>query len=261
MLVSSRPAGGAKARVFLIEHAVSIVNPTAIKGFGQSDLSRTETRKGRRRAHCTLLPCDEAAALGASEPVTTAFAAFGPPSRGPDRDARPRRKSVARTGRERGSRVDRDDDRVKIAEIDAEIAETIDQDPTLRANHELLESIPGIGERVATTLLGELPTLKEFCSGKAVAALVGLSPREFRSGSSVSASWVSKAGNSHVRRVLYMPALGAMRFNSVLIAFSNRLRANGKRPKQIIVAVMRRLLVIAYGVLKSGKPFEMALNA
>jgi transposase len=149
----------------------------------------------------------------------------------------------------------------QIAQIDAEIAETIDQDPTLHANRELRESIPGIGERVATTLLGELPTLKEFRSGKAVAAFVGLCPRECRSGSFVSASWVSKAGNAHVRRVLYMPALAAMRFNPVLIAFANRLRANGKRPKQIIVAVMRRLLVLAYGVLKSGKPFEVATNA
>lgn len=149
----------------------------------------------------------------------------------------------------------------QISAIDAEIADTIDQDPTLRANRELLESILGIGERVATILLGELPTLKEFRSGKVVAAFVGLCPRKFRSGSSVSASWVSKAGNSHVRRVVYMPALAAMRFNPVLIAFANRLRANGKRPKQIIVAVMRRLLVLAYGVLKSGKRFEVAANA
>ncbi len=53
-----------------------------------------------------------------------------------------------------------------------------------------------------------------------------------------------------------MPAIVAMRCNPILSAFAGRLRANGKRPKQIIVAVMRRLLVLAYGVLKSRKPFE-----
>jgi len=144
----------------------------------------------------------------------------------------------------------------QIAEIDAEIAALIDGDSSLRGKRELLKSIPGIGERVATTILGELPQITEFRNGKALAAFVGLCPREYRSGTSIGASWLSKIGNGHVRRVLYMPAITAMRCNPVLSAFAGRLRANGKRPKQIIAAVMRRLIVIAYGVLKSAKPFS-----
>jgi len=252
--------------MFLIEHghAVSIVNPTAIKGFGQSELSRTKTDKAD-------------AALIARYCLAMKPRFWEPPSLSQRRLQRLGRRRVAliemrvqEENRLHGPGVDEVRTSIEttiaflarqIGEIDAEIAETIDQDPTLRANRELLTSIPGIGERVASTLLGELPNLQEFRSGKAVAAFAGLCPREFRSGTSVSSSWVSKAGNSHVRRVLYMPALTAMRCNPVLTAFATRLRANGKRPKQIIVAVMRRLLVLAYGVVKSGKPFETALHA
>ncbi len=252
--------------MFLIErgHAVSIVNPTAIKGFGQSELSRTKTDKAD-------------AALIARYCLAMKPRLWEPPSPSERRLQRLGRRRVVliemrvqEENRLQGPGVDEVRASIEttiafltrqIGELDAEIAETIDQDPTLHANRALLESIPGIGERVATTLLGEMPNLKEFRSGKAVAAFAGLCPRECRSGSSVSTSWVSKAGNSHVRRVLYMPAIAAMRCNPILIAFASRLRANGKRPKQIIVAVMRRLLVLAYGVLKSGKPFEAALPA
>ena len=252
--------------IFLAErgHAVSIVNPMAIKGFGQSELSRTKTDKAD-------------AALIARYCLAMKPRLWEPPSPSERRLQRLGRRRVAliemrvqEENRLQGPGVDEVSASIEttiaflarqISELDAEISDTIDQDPKLRANRALLESIPGIGERVATTLLGELPNLTEFRSGKAVSAFVGLCPRELRSGTSVSASWVSKAGNSYVRRVLYMPALVAMRCNPLLTAFASRMRANGKRPKQIIVAVMRRLLVLAYGVLKSGKPFEAVPQA
>jgi transposase len=144
----------------------------------------------------------------------------------------------------------------QIDEIDAQIRSLIDDDPTLRGKRELLTSIPGIGERLAVTILGELPNLSEFRNAKAVAAFTGLCPREFRSGKSVSASWLSKTGNVHLRRMLYMPAVAAIRCNPILKDFAKRLRSSGKHGKQIVAAVMRRLLVLAYGVLKSERPFD-----
>jgi transposase len=244
-------------------HAVSIVNPSAIRAFGQSELSRTKTDKAD-------------AALIARYCAFMKPRLWEPPS--------PSQRRLQRLGRRRVALIEmrvQEDNRLQspgveevrssieatiaflnrqIAKIDKEISDTIDQDPGLRGRRELLESIPGIGERVAVTLLGELPQLTEFRNGKALAAFVGLCPREFRSGTSVAASWLSKMGNVHVRRVLYMPAIVAMRYNPILAEFAKRLRANGKRPKQIIAAVMRRLLVLAYGVLKSGKPFQPALR-
>lgn len=111
----------------------------------------------------------------------------------------------------------------QIVAIDEEIR-ALNGDPTLRGKRELLESIPGIGERVSTGLLGEIPRLEEFRSSKALAAFVGLCPREYRSGSSVSASWLSKVGNSPVRKLLFLPAITACRFNPVLMVFAQRLR-------------------------------------
>lgn len=124
----------------------------------------------------------------------------------------------------------------------------------------MLETIPGIGECVSSTLLGEIPNITEFRSSKAIAAFVGLCPREFRSGSTVSASWLSKMGNHAMRAVLFLPALTAMRWNPLIAPWAAALRARGKRPKQIVAAVMRRLLVLAYGVLKSGRPFDPAFT-
>jgi len=240
-------------------HAVSLVNPMAIKSFGQSELSRTKTDK----ADAALI----ARYCGAMQPRL-----WEPPS--------PSQRRLQRLGRRRTALVEmrtQEHNRLEgpgiaevresleksiaflerqIADIDREIASVINDDPDLRNKRDLLESIPGIGERVASTLLGELPQITEFRNGKALAAFVGLCPREFRSGSSVSTSWLSKVGNPHVRRVLYMPAITAMRCNPILVDFSARLRARGKRNKQIIAAVMRRMLVIAYGVLKSGRPFN-----
>ena len=244
-------------------HDVSIVNPSAIKAFGQSELSRTKTDK----ADASLI----ARYCNAMKPRL-----WEPPSPAQRRLQRLSRRRTALSEmrvqeQNRLSGPGVQDVRTSIEAtiafltqqiegIDVEITATINTDDTLRSNRELLESIPGIGERVATTLMGELPNITEFRNGKALAAFVGLCPREFRSGTSVSASWLSKVGNVHVRRVLFMPAIAAMRFNPVLAAFAARLRANGKRPKQIIAAVMRRMLVLAYGVLKSAKPFYAPLS-
>jgi transposase len=243
-------------------HEVSVVNPSTIKSFGQSELSRTKTDKA-----------DAALIARYCQAMTPRF--WEPPSPSQRRLLRLSRRRTAldemrvqERNRLGGPGIDEVRSSIEatiafldkqIEEIEAEIIRVIDEDPTLRGKRELLESIPGIAERVSTTLLGELPQLTEFRNGKALAAFVGLCPREFRSGSSVAAAWLSKVGNSHVRRVLYMPAIAAMRCNPVLAAFATRLRAKGKRNKQIIAAVMRRMLVLAYGVLKSGKPFNPAV--
>jgi transposase len=243
-------------------HLVSLVNPLTIKAFGQSELARTKTDKA-----------DAALIARYCKAMTPRL--WEPPS--------PATRRLQRLGRRRAALMEmriQEHNRLEgpgieevrrflessiafldrqLAEIDAEIAAVIDDDPDLRNKRDLLESIPGIGKRVSATLLGELPQMTEFRSSKALSAFVGLCPREFRSGTSVQASWLSKVGNRHVRAVLYMPALTAIRCNPVLTEFADRLRARGKRPRQIIAAVMRRLLVLAYGVLKSKRPFEATM--
>lgn len=240
-------------------HVVSIVNPLVVKAFGQSELSRTKTDKAD-------------AAL-----IARYCAAMKPEPWEPPSPLRRRLQHLARRrlaldemrtqekNRLQGPGVDDVRGSIEetlafldrqIAEIDAQIRSLIGDDPTLRGHRELLTSIPGIGERLAVTILGELPNLSEFRSAKALSAFVGLCPREFRSGTSIASSWLSRSGNAHIRHMLYMPAISAMRCNPILKAFADRLRCAGKRGKQIVVAVMRRLLVLAYGVVKSGQPFD-----
>jgi transposase len=240
-------------------HTVSLINPLAIKAFGQSELSRTKTDK----ADAELIA--RFCAVMHPEP-------WQPPTPAQRRLRQLTRRRMAlddiRTqekNRFEGPGVSEVLDSIEatlafldeqIDDIDAQMRELIEQDPTLRGRRELLESIPGIGERSAVTILGEMPNISEFRSSKAVAAYAGLCPHEHRSGTSISASWLSRRGNVRIRRILFMPAVVAMGCNPIIEAFAARLRRSGKAGKQIIAAVMRRLLVLAYGVLKSGRPFD-----
>jgi len=97
---------------------------------------------------------------------------------------------------------------------------------------------------------------------KALAAFVGLNPTVHQSGSSVRGKpHLSKKGNAVIRRALYMPAIVARRYNPVIKAFADRLKKAGKPNMVIIGAVMRKLLHIIYGVLKSGMSFDPAWSA
>jgi transposase len=90
-----------------------------------------------------------------------------------------------------------------------------------------------------------------------VAAFAGLSPRERRSGTSIHGRpRMCKTGNARIRKALYMPAMVALRFNPMLRVFAERLSTAGKHKRLIIGAVMRKLLVLAYGILRSGKRFD-----
>lgn len=121
----------------------------------------------------------------------------------------------------------------------------------------MLVSIPGIGEQTAAVILSEIVDWSLFESPRQLAAYAGLTPRERSSGSSVRGKpCLSRVGNARLRKALYLPAISAQRFNPLIVAFSERLLAKGKAKKQVIGAIMRKLLHLAYGVLKSGSPFD-----
>jgi transposase len=149
----------------------------------------------------------------------------------------------------------------QIEKIEEEIANLIDNDPDLRKRRNLLISIDGIANTTAAMILSEAPRLEEFRDAKAVAAFAGLSSQTKTSGTSVRGNGrICKTGNARLRKALWWPAISAMRHNDRLRAFADRLRAAGKPNKKIIIATMRKLLVLAYGVLKSQKPYQAALT-
>jgi transposase len=145
--------------------------------------------------------------------------------------------------------------------IDKAIAETIDQDPELRGRRDLLLSVIGVGETLAASLLAEMPEPGVLRRSGEIVAYAGLNPSHHRSGSSIDRpTRISKIGNATLRSSLYMPALSAMRFNPAVAALVARLKSAGRlKPKQIVVAAMRKLLVICFGVLKTGKRFDPAI--
>jgi transposase len=149
----------------------------------------------------------------------------------------------------------------EIARTEALIRSPIESHPRLRCQCDLLVSIPGIGEATAAKILGEMMDVKLYESARQLAALAGLAPRLHESGSSVKKrAKLSKVGAPRLRKALYFPAIVAIKHNSYIKEMSERLRGRGKCPMQIIGAAMRKLVHLAYGVLKSGRPFDPGLK-
>ena len=137
----------------------------------------------------------------------------------------------------------------ELKRLEKQIKDLTDDDPDMKHRRKLLESIPGIGEKTSAVLLAY--------HARQFAAFAGLTPRRYESGSSVrGASRMSKAGHVSLRRALYMPAMVATSKTEWGRAFRDRLAANGKKGKVILGAMMRKLAQVAYGVLKSGVPFD-----
>lgn len=152
--------------------------------------------------------------------------------------------------------------KAEIKTVETLIHDHIDRHPDLKEQSELLDSIPGIGKATISRLLAFVGDVNRFGHAKALAAYVGLNPTVHQSGSSIKGKpHISKKGNAALRCALYMPAIVARRYNPVIKAFADRLKKAGKPNMVIIGAVMRKLLHIIYGVLKSGRPFDPSWSA
>ncbi len=244
-------------------HAVSVVNPTRIKYAGvvrgrgnktdraDARLIAAYTRDHRpaawsppspevRELQALVRRRDDLRALAAREKGRADGPLLTPAAR----------KSVARVVKFLSKEAD-----AMQAAADALIAAA----PGLATDRDLLASIPGVGAQTASTVLAELPSLDRVPSAQSAAAYCGLSPREFKSGSSVRGrTRLSESGNARLRTALYLPTLTAVRFNPALKAFFDRLVAAGKPKMQAVGACMRKLVMICYGVLRNRAPFDPA---
>lgn len=150
----------------------------------------------------------------------------------------------------------------EIAQVEAQIEGLIDQDPELKERQGLLMSVKGIGRKTATTLLAEMYDLEAYANARAAAADAGLTPAHHESGCSVRRRpRLSKIGKASIRGALYWPAITAIEHNPIVRALAERLRAKGKDKGVILGAAMRKLLHLAYGVLKHRTPFDPAYAA
>jgi transposase len=144
-----------------------------------------------------------------------------------------------------------------IARLQREALRCIAADARLHGRYELLCSIPGVGKVSAIRLLAELALLPEDRDVRQWVAYAGLDPREHSSGTSVRKyTRISKVGNRHLRHALHMPALVASRFEPHLRGFYEHLLQRGKRKRQALVAVARKLLHAIYGMFRSEQPYD-----
>jgi transposase len=245
-------------------HTVSVVNPAQIKAFGGAGLMRSKTDRVDARLIADF--------CAAQRPL---------PWQAPPASVRTLRALVARREAldamrtQERNRLPVADPAVRdgieahlthlvqaIQEIDAAIRHTIDDDPGLRGQGELLVSIPGLGDKTVAALLAYYGGPLRFESAKQAVAFAGLDPRQHQSGSSVRGKpRLSKVGHARLRKSLYMPAMVATTRTAWGRALKQRLAAAGKPPMLILGAMMRKLLCVAYGVLKSGRPFDPSLHS
>jgi transposase len=244
-------------------HTISVANPAAIKAFAASRLSRTKT--DRVDAELIARFCQAQA-----PPAWTP-----PPAEVRELQALVRRLEALiemrvmeenRLSAGLVVEVVRASVEELLTHLNAQIKRTeklirehIDGHATLKRRSQLLDSIPGIAETTAALLLSEIVDLRQYRSARQVAAYAGLVPRERQSGSSVRGRpRLSKIGNARLRKALYFPAITALRCSPFFQQWAEGLRRRGKSKMSIICAVMRKLVHLVYGVLKSGQPFDPA---
>ena len=242
---------------------VSVVNPAAVKAFAQSRLSRTKTDK----VDAELI----ARFCQAQEPPV-----WSPPAR----EVRELQALVRRLDSLIEMRVAEENRLSSVITVEAVrhsveehlsylveqikrteelIRQHINSNPTLKHQSELLDSIPGIAQTTAALLLSEITNINQYRSARQVAAYAGLVPRERQSGSSLRGrARLSKIGNARLRKALYFPAITALRCSPFFQHWAEGLQERGKCKMTVICAVMRKLIHLAYGVLKSGRPFDPA---
>lgn len=244
-------------------YVVSVVKPAQIKAYGSSQLTRGKTDK-------------QDAKLIAAYCASQHPHAWQPPAAGlRELRALPGRRTALesmRTQEQNRLHVARQSVRADIAahldflsksitEIDQAIRQKIDDDPGLKQQYALLDSVPGLGEKTIPVLLAHYGGEQRFECAKQAVAFAGLDPRQHESGSSVRGKpRMSKIGHTGIRRARYMPAMVAMSRTKWGRAFAKRLADNRKPPMVIIGALMRKLVQIAYGILKSNTPFDPALH-
>jgi len=257
-LEATGPYGEAVAE-FLHEHGhrVSVVNPLRIKSFAKSDLKRNKTDQADARtiAEFCLLKDPEnwqplAPEIKQLQALTRRI------------EALERMLLVETNRREMAPAATRpsiermvENLKKEIENVKRLIKDHIDNHPDLKQQSELLQTIPGIGEKTARLLLGEIE-FRSFESARALAAHAGVTPRQFQSGTSLNWTRLSKLGSGRIRKALYFPAITALKYNEIIKQFARRLDQNGKTPMQIVCAAMRKLLHIAYGVIKHKRPFD-----
>lgn len=240
-------------------HQVSVVNPARIKGFAQSELSRTKTDKvdaGLIARFCAALRPEPwqpiALEIKQLQALVRRLETLNQMHQQEQNRLETTSALVQSSLEEHLQYLQADIERTK-----QQIKDHFDQHPGLKQQRQLLTSIPGIGETTAAVILSEVTNWSAFESARQLAAYAGLTPQQHQSGTSVRGKTkLCRTGSKRLRKALYMPAIVAKQHNPVIREFCERLLSRGKTKMQVVGAAMRKLLHLLYGVLKSKQPFD-----
>ena len=240
---------------------VSVVNPAQIKAYGASRMVRTKTDRADAKLIAQFCRESRPEPWQAPSPSEQALRALvlRLEALNTMHTQESNRLQVARPAVREGisSHLAWLDQEIK--RVMQMIREHINSDPDLHDKQKLLDSIPGLGERTIPVLLAYCATPERFGNARQAVAFAGLDPRQHESGTSVKAKpRLSKIGHSFLRKSLYMPAMVALNRTQWGQKFRDRLILAGKPKKLIIGAMMRKLMQVAFGVLKSRTIFNPA---
>jgi len=248
--------------LYVSGHDISVVNPAQIKYYGRSLLKRAKTDKidsqliaefAQRHEISEWKPLSPG--LQSLKDQTRCLEAFKrDATQTSNRLEHAKDYAVRKMLKERLEHIQK-----QIKQLTLSLKKLAKEEPLVAHKIELLMSIPGIGETTALSLLGELPELSTFKCAKQLAAFAGLNPSIKTSGISVKGKEaISKTGRKELRKILFFPAMSVMRGSSPIKLFVERLRGKGKKGKVIVTAVMRKMLHVVFGVLKTQTPFQGA---
>lgn len=146
----------------------------------------------------------------------------------------------------------------RLKELDRDLDDQIRQSPLWKDQDRLYQSIPGIGAVVSRTVITQLQEAGTLPGKKAV-ALAGLAPYNRDSGRFRGKRMI-RGGRSYLRRMLYMAAVSAVRWNPVIRAFYQRLLSAGKPKKLALTACMRKLVLIINAMAKNHQPWNQFIT-
>lgn len=145
----------------------------------------------------------------------------------------------------------------ELNEVEKQIKQLIKNAPEYRRKYEQMITVPGVGPKCCYTLLAYLKELGQLTNAQ-ISALAGLAPMNCDSGKYRGTRHI-RGGRGNVRKLLFMAAKSAVRFNPVIQEFYNRLKTAGKSYKVAITACMHKLLIILNAIVRTGKPWENRL--
>lgn len=252
--------------LFEQNHEVSIVNPACINAFAKSKLSRHKTDKVDSKVIAEYSSKYELKPYKPTDPAILKLRNLYDCIENLESQYR-KLQNYLETREHLASVVIRTYERLcrdlltEIKKLEEEIDNTLNDNSTLKENIDNIQTIPGIGKKTAVAVISSMPNMSIFEDARQFAAFAGLTPREYQSGSSVrKRSKISKMGSSRLRKALYFPAMSAMQYNPLMKDFAQKLKAKGKSGKVIVVAIMRKLSHIIFGVIKNKRVFDLAFS-